>query len=74
MKIYRVRLRMNPLFVRVWANQWHDFEWTHILGVQVGPWFLGAVRGEVAKRIEAASSEPPQMVEPPPAPTDKESR
>lgn len=62
MKLYRVRLRMNPLFVRVWANQWFDFEWTHIFGVQVGPWFFGAVRGEVAKRIEAASSEPPQLV------------
>jgi hypothetical protein len=60
MRIYQVRLRLNPLFVRVWANRWFDFEWTHILGVQIGPWFFGAVRGEVAKSIEAVSTEPPQ--------------
>jgi len=60
MKIYRIRLRGTPLFVRIWANAWMDFEWTHIFGVQVGAWFFGAVRGEVARRVEAASSEPPQ--------------
>lgn len=25
-----------------------QFRWTHICGVQVGPWFIGAVRGEEA--------------------------
>ena len=49
MKFYRYYADiLPPLFVDVLAHtgQFWLFKWTRIYGVQVGPWFFGAIRGE----------------------------
>lgn len=51
--VYRYHLE-HPLMVRVLSLYPHqDFEWTNIYGLQIGPWFLGAIRGKQIKPKES---------------------
>lgn len=42
-------LRLEGLPVTVHAIRVHHFRWTQIRGVQIGPWFIGAIRGTETK-------------------------
>lgn len=48
MRLYRLRLRRGvPITVHL--RTVHKFLWTRIYGVQIGPWFIGAIRGTETK-------------------------
>ena len=52
MKVYRFWRDSLPLLrvlVTLPSGKSEAFDWTRIYGVQVGPWFFGAIRGEKAK-------------------------
>ena len=42
-KVYAYRFRALPVTFHLRTD--HRFHWTHIVGVQIGAWFFGAIRG-----------------------------
>lgn len=45
MKLYKFNFKKNPVAVVVYLKEAHAFLWTRIYGIQIGPWFVGAIRG-----------------------------
>jgi hypothetical protein len=42
-RLYRHRYRALPVTLHLQRD--HRFHWTWILGLQIGPWFFGAIKG-----------------------------
>jgi hypothetical protein len=50
MKVYRHRYTALPVTLHLERD--HRFIWTWILGVQIGPWFFGAIKGSEVPESE----------------------
>lgn len=42
-EIYRFQFAGLPVTIHI--NPSKRFKWTHIYGIGIGPWFIGAIRG-----------------------------
>lgn len=49
MRWYWFRFLREPLRVTVAADTVRAYDWRGIYGVQIGSWFLGAIKGEAAQ-------------------------
>jgi hypothetical protein len=47
LRLYWFRFRQRLLPVTVHLENEHRFLWSRIYGVQFGPWFFGAIKGDI---------------------------